>query len=513
MIGSVLGEWEVIRPLGVGGFADIYEARSRKTGVRAAIQLIRGDFTSDSHRDRVVMAAKRISRVRAPGLAQIYDAGLTSDGMGFIAMEYLRGETLESLLRNERVDSQHVARFAGQVARAALALHEQGIFHRDIKPANIVLSQDWDAALTDFSAVAVPAGEPEPGFVGTPGFIAPEVIRDPSSLSPSCDIYSLGATMYTALTGSAPFGEGSVAQILHRQLDTPGLDPRTVVPVAPRLADLVLRMTAPQPEMRPPSMRVVAHELAALTLAGEHRTAAISSATRMDAIDDDPSPAIVGALPHDSLSGHESGVSNETPRSGLRANDPDAPSRGTTAVGMVGRVLLAPFGIVVRGAKGIGRFVRDFKISDLGSGFPAARSQHDVLFLNMWFPDQPKRFRAAVGQPILLRVNIGRPVRKPGAKAEQVSAAGTAAAYATDHVDVIVVAPGADISPTIGSLPMPPDPERRLDFTIVPLFAGQLRLTVLLLVRGDPIHRSMLPLEVLPTDKNVRAEQSAEDQR
>jgi serine/threonine protein kinase len=270
--GLVLGPYRVLAPLGKGGMGTVYLARDGDSGEYVALKILpphkaRGE-------DRLLARFRRememSRRVAHPNLAWTYDAG-QYHGVYFIAMEYIPGCTLTRLVAEQGPLS--VERAAGLLAEVAAALehvHNQGLVHRDLKPSNIMVTPNGHAKVLDLG-LALVAGEraADPlvvggrGYVlGTMDYIAPEQARDPTAVDRRADVYSLGCTLYFALTGRPPFPGGTSREKIHRQKHEEPTPLRVVLPnVLPPFAAVVRRMMEKDPADRYPSAAAVEEEL------------------------------------------------------------------------------------------------------------------------------------------------------------------------------------------------------------------------------------------------------------
>ena len=163
--------------------------------------------------------AEAIARLQHPNIVRIYDAG-TLNGVPFIAMEYVEGESLERFLqRSGPMPWQHALQIAYQIADALDCAHRAGIVHRDVKPANILLDGQGRVRLSDFGIASI-AKRPttqkvEGAFLGTPEYMSPEQARG-EPLDGRSDLFSLGCVLYEMATGVSPFRADSTLATLRR---------------------------------------------------------------------------------------------------------------------------------------------------------------------------------------------------------------------------------------------------------------------------------------------------------
>ncbi len=223
--GRQIGAYEVIRALGAGGMGEVYLARDTRLEREVALKLLPSYAAANpGSRRRFFGEAKTASKLSHPHIAYIYEAG-ESDGLAYIAMEYVEGRTLESALRGTPAEASQVLELAAQLADALDAAHSKGILHRDIKPANIMLTPHG-AKLLDFGlakiirdAAATAGPMTMPGTIlGTAPYMSPEQVMA-KDLDERSDLFSLGAVLYEMATGRLPHEGGStvemVAHILH----------------------------------------------------------------------------------------------------------------------------------------------------------------------------------------------------------------------------------------------------------------------------------------------------------
>jgi serine/threonine-protein kinase len=210
------------------------------------------------------------SRLSHPNNVAIYDFGRTRGGVFYYAMELLDGEDLERLVERDGPQPaarvQHILR---QVSAALAEAHDAGLVHRDIKPSNIMLCtrggmRDFVKVLDfglvkDFTAAADVQITSEQTITGTPLYMAPESMLEPTKVGPPADVYGLGCVAYYLLTGRTPFDGKSLVEVCAHHVHTTPVPPSQHAPaVPPELDALVLRCLEKHPEPRP-----TAHELVA----------------------------------------------------------------------------------------------------------------------------------------------------------------------------------------------------------------------------------------------------------
>jgi tRNA A-37 threonylcarbamoyl transferase component Bud32 len=264
------GKYELIRPLGRGSMGEVWVAHHRTLGEEVAVKLLASARLDGDVADRSTAEARfrfeaqiaaRLSR-KTRHIVSVTDCGEQGDGIAYLVMELLEGETLEQLLVRGPLPPHEVRQLVAQIARALEEAHGDGVVHRDLKPANVFLAHDEDgllvAKLLDFGiarairTVRVPpvfsSGE---GLIcGTPGYMSPEQACA-SKLDSHCDLWALATLAYEALTAELPVPGGSTEELLRN------LRARRFVPVhqrnpalPPGLAGFFERAFAPAIEQR-----------------------------------------------------------------------------------------------------------------------------------------------------------------------------------------------------------------------------------------------------------------------
>jgi TPR repeat protein/serine/threonine protein kinase len=282
-----LGNYRILRILGRGGMGVVFEAIDANLGRRVALKVMRPDLAANaSHRQRFLREARASASIESDHVCPIYQVG-EANGVPFIAMPLLKGETLEARLRRQRsLSISDAVRIGREIALGLAAAHDRGLVHRDVKPANVWLDSggtgpararllDFGLARGDADKSLTLTGE----VMGTPAYLSPEQGRG-LHVDGRTDLFALGVILYEMTTGARPFRGGDVATALSSlALDTP--DPpaarRQDVPYA--LSDYILRLLEKDPNDRPASAAEVAARLAEFRTTGTPAAAAPSSAT------------------------------------------------------------------------------------------------------------------------------------------------------------------------------------------------------------------------------------------
>jgi serine/threonine protein kinase len=230
-----LGRYEVLNELGKGAMGVVYLAKDPVIGRLVAVKTIRtsqtGDDDSESRefRERFVREAQTAGILSHPNIVTIHDIGEDPESRtSFIAMEYIEGRNLKSLLGDKKKWSwDEVADLVAQIGEALDYAHRKGIIHRDIKPANIILTTDGKVKITDFGIAKIASSNltTTGQFLGTPNYMSPEQVSG-APVDGRSDIFSLGVVLYELLTNRKPFqGDNLTAisyKIVHEDFTPPG---------------------------------------------------------------------------------------------------------------------------------------------------------------------------------------------------------------------------------------------------------------------------------------------------
>lgn len=262
-LGSI-NELAVESVIGTGGMGVVFKGYDVKLERAVAIKVVLGQegYTSSSRFEREIKAA---AKLRHDHLVGVYSADRTPSGIPFLVMPLIHGESLKSWLNNGSLTHKKSVEWIRQIATGLHAAHETGLVHRDVKPANILLDQDDDRAkLADFGLSKSFADTPLTQanvLAGTPPYMSPQQIVDPSSCDPKSDIYSLGITLYECLTGTTPF-KGKPIQVLEQHQHTEPIAPSRIDPsIAKDIENVCLKAIAKSPQRRYQTAKDLADDL------------------------------------------------------------------------------------------------------------------------------------------------------------------------------------------------------------------------------------------------------------
>lgn len=283
------GRYEIISPLGRGGMGAVYRVRDMKDESQRALKVLHATAEDDNAAVRFRREIEILSRIKHPGIVEIYDFGVVDDRMYFTA-ELIDGDDLRTVLRKRGVFStEEVARIGARVAEALGAAHRMGIVHRDVKPHNVMIRIDGRVTLLDFG-VARGAGidmntvTATGVIVGTPEYMPPEQFQG-HRVDARSDVYSLGIVLYELLSGAVPFRADTPVALGMQHMGTMPAPIRSQRPNVPAwLERIVFKCLEKDPSARYLDGAEVATELDR-PRTGERRTRTLSTGDQV--IEDD----------------------------------------------------------------------------------------------------------------------------------------------------------------------------------------------------------------------------------
>ncbi len=277
--GEKLGPYEILSPLGTGGMGEVYRARDTRLERTVALKVLPAELSADVERKaRFQREAKAISALQHPHICVLHDVG-TQDGVDYLVMEYLEGETLAARLAKGPLPLDQLVKIGAEVADALDKAHRQGLVHRDLKPGNIMLTRQG-AKLLDFGlakpavagitaasasssapllSAAVTVSSPSPqnspltlagAIVGTMQYMSPEQLQGKEADARS-DIFAFGAVLYEMATGKRPFSGKSQLSLATAILESDPAPVSSVQPGLPAALDsLIATCLSKDPEER-----------------------------------------------------------------------------------------------------------------------------------------------------------------------------------------------------------------------------------------------------------------------
>jgi serine/threonine-protein kinase len=266
--GQSIGSYRILQKIGTGGMGAVYLAEHPLIGKKVALKVIHRELANNKEVvQRFFQEAKAVTKIGNEHIIEIHDFGQTPEGDHFYIMEYLDGQTLASVLANERVlDVMRALHIGAQIAAALAAAHAAGVIHRDLKPDNIMLTTRLGDAnfvvLLDFglakmfvgggqSAVKTAAGV----LLGTPQYMSPEACESRGQLDHRTDIYATGILLFQMMTGMLPFDGETMGEVLVKQVTQLPPPPRGYNPsIPPSVEQIVLRCLAKNVDARFPTM-------------------------------------------------------------------------------------------------------------------------------------------------------------------------------------------------------------------------------------------------------------------
>ncbi len=293
LLGQTLaGKYRIDEKLSEGGMGTVYKGTHVLMDKTVAVKVLRPSLAADEKIvARFSREARAASRISHPHAISVTDFGEDENGIVFLVMEYLEGETLKDIIRREGpLPLPRVVEIIKQVGEALNAAHQQGVVHRDLKSDNIMLLQavgtDY-AKVLDFGIAKIKEreGDYDPGLtapdlvIGTPQYMSPEQCSQAPGIDARSDIYSLGVIIYEMFVGHVPFTGASPTEIMMKHLQQPApsvLKERSDLPAA--VGRVVERALEKQPQSRYPSANDLVEDL--IVAAGMEPTPARLSSDR-----------------------------------------------------------------------------------------------------------------------------------------------------------------------------------------------------------------------------------------
>ncbi len=262
----VQGRYRVQRRIGRGGFGAVYSATHTGTGQEVALKLLSVDTGADNleHVRRFWQEAQITARLRHENTVRVFDVGQSDEGAFYLAMEHLRGQTLQARLEalaaaGQTMKEAEAVAVGVAICRSLHEAHGKGLVHRDLKPGNVMLldgegdDSEHSVKVLDFG-IARSAGSSLTGsgtILGTPAYMSPEQCRG-TDIDGRSDLYALGALLYRCVAGRPPFVDPNPLTVMFQHAASPPADPReyAATPLSAALVAVLMRVLAKEPEQR-----------------------------------------------------------------------------------------------------------------------------------------------------------------------------------------------------------------------------------------------------------------------
>jgi serine/threonine-protein kinase len=256
LLGQQLDEYRIDALLGQGGMASVYRGLDVRLKRYVAIKVIDASFRADSdYLMRFEREAQAIAQLEHPHIVRLYRYG-EADGLLYMAMQYVEGADLGSVLDSYREDGAFIepdeaSRIIREVCLALDFAHGRGIIHRDVKPSNIMLDMEGRAILTDFGLALLTEFGTQGEIFGSPRYIAPEQAISSANVVPQSDLYAVGVILYEMFTGVLPFDAADPLDIAMLHMTEPPRPPRELRPeISPVLEAVILKALAKESDER-----------------------------------------------------------------------------------------------------------------------------------------------------------------------------------------------------------------------------------------------------------------------
>jgi serine/threonine protein kinase len=295
-VAETIAHYQLLDRVGAGRLGELFRARDTRHGRTVALRRI-DSALDEAERERLLVDAKALADLSHPFLASLFDAG-TADGHAYLATEFVPGETLTRVVAGQPLNPRRAAELAAQVADALAEAHARGFVHGDVRPENVVVTPKGQAKLLELglskytasgaARMLAASGRDEPGPPHAAlHYLSPEqALGEPTDAR--TDIFSLGAVLYTMLTGRSPFDGPSMSALAVAALQAAPPPPSRGNPdVPPEMDTIVARAMSKSLDRRYQSSAELAADLRAAAMLLEVRSAQESEAAAADG----PSPA------------------------------------------------------------------------------------------------------------------------------------------------------------------------------------------------------------------------------
>jgi len=268
------GRYRIVRAIGRGSMADVYEARDERRNRDVALKILRKQLARQTEAlQRLQREARVQEMIEHPNVARLYGGGATQYGQPYLVVELLKGRSLRNVIRGEnQINAVRAASYCWQALHGLSATHSLGVLHRDLKPANLMLEPSPGpverVVLIDFGFAALEGGArltAQGHVVGSLAYLAPErLLGEPGD--ERSDLYAIGVILYELVVGTRPFIAENDMDLINEHIDSHPVPPRRAAPnagIPEALEQVILRALSKRPDDRCPSAHTMADHLEA----------------------------------------------------------------------------------------------------------------------------------------------------------------------------------------------------------------------------------------------------------
>jgi eukaryotic-like serine/threonine-protein kinase len=252
-VGQTVGDYSITAVLGAGGMGRLYKVQHTLTGRTEAMKVLSAELATEVQVKRFEREMRALAKLRHPNIAALHNATYSENQL-VLLMEYIEGETLESIFAAGRVELAIGLGYIRQTLAALGYAHSQGVVHRDVTPANLIVTPDGQIKLTDFGLAKSYGDQLVTGcgeILGSLPYLAPEQLKGVTHPDRRSDLYAVGAILYELLTGEKPFGANRrLAPVLTDTEPDPEPPSRVATGLAPEWDGIIGRALARDPVHR-----------------------------------------------------------------------------------------------------------------------------------------------------------------------------------------------------------------------------------------------------------------------